>query len=73
MRRPATARLLAFVVLGFGCTIESDTAPQRPSGLPSAAAWIGGSDGGVSLRLTPQSDPTRYEATVYYLARIIHE
>src|SRR5688572_24394048 len=58
--------LLAAVIVAAGCTIESDTSPARPPGLPADAAWIGGSDGGVFVRMMPADGPQTYAATIYH-------
>lgn len=58
--------LLAALISVAACTIESDTSPARPAGLPADAVWIGGSDGGVFVRVIPGNTPQAYSGAIYH-------
>jgi len=48
---------------------DADGAPSRPAGLPDAAFWLGGPDGGVFVRLKPRAPghpQAPFQGTVFY-------
>ena len=64
--RAFVCALLALLFTSSGCRIESDTSPPRPAGLPDDAVWVGGSDGGVFVRLASERDDQTYSGTIYH-------
>lgn len=45
--------ILVAVTVGVGCQERSVSPPPRPTGVPAAAIWGGGADGGDWLHCTP--------------------
>ena len=53
--------LIPFTLLAF--TPVSDSTPERPQNVPESAIWVGGTDGGVFVKI--EKNDTAYHGAVY--------
>ncbi len=60
--RPALA---CAAVVSFLFAVASAAQPVRPSGVPPAAFWVGGPDGGVFAIIDPGKTPREFRAAIY--------
>lgn len=61
-----TAVLLFGMLLGTGCMGDPAKPRERPSGVPSAAAWVGGADGGVWILCEVSEEKEANYCTAYH-------
>ncbi|MDO6610431.1 hypothetical protein Q4601_09005 [Shewanella sp. 1_MG-2023] len=55
--------LISFLL--FGCEQVATIEPEvRPNNIPLAALWVGGSDGGVYVKVDPENG--QYKGTIYF-------
>ena len=57
------AAYISMVWLFFSCT--GSQVPKRPDNIPAEAAWVGGDDGGVWMRITERKEPRSYRVKIF--------